>query len=120
AALDLDVDAHAVLVGLVAQLADALELLFLDQLGDLLDQARLVDLVRDLGDDDRLAPVVGDLDVGLGAHAHAAATGAVGQVDAADAVDDAAGREVRARDVLHQAFDVDRRIVDQGDGGVDH
>src|SRR5690606_5301217 len=53
AALDLDVDAHAVLVGLVAQFADALELLLLDQVRDLLDQARLVDLVRDLGDADR-------------------------------------------------------------------
>jgi enoyl-CoA hydratase/carnithine racemase len=55
AALDLDVDAHAVLVGLVAQLGDAFDLLFLDQLGDLLDQARLVHLVRKLGDDDRFA-----------------------------------------------------------------
>src|SRR3546814_1157740 len=62
AALDLDVDAHVVLVGLVAQLADALELLFLDQVGDLLDQPRLVHLVRDLGDDDRFAAVVGHLD----------------------------------------------------------
>ena len=84
AALDLDVDAHAVLVGLVAQLADALELLFLDQLGDLLDQPRLVHLVRDLGDDDRLAAVVVvDLDLGARAHAHAAAAGAVRGDDAA-------------------------------------
>ena len=120
AALDLDVDAHAVLVGLVAQLADAFELLFLHQLGDLLDQPRLVDLVRDLGDDDRLAAVVRDLDLGLGAHAHAAAAGAIGHVDAADAVDDAGRGEIRARDVLHQAIDVDLRLVEQRDRRVDH
>src|SRR3546814_15145210 len=98
AALDLDVDAHAVLVGLVAQLTDALVRLLLDQVGDLLDQPRLVYLVRDLGDDDRLAAVVGHLDVGARAHAHPAAAGAVGQVDAADAVDDPGGGEIRTRD----------------------
>ncbi|MCW0466481.1 hypothetical protein NB705_003554 [Xanthomonas sacchari] len=119
AALDLDVDAHAVLVGLVAQLADAFELLFLDQLGDLLDQPRLVDLVRDLGDHDRFAAVVLDLDLGLGAHAHAAAAGAIAGDDAGGAVDDAGSREIRAGDVLHQPVDVDLRIVDQRQAGVD-
>ena len=52
-ALELDVDAHAVAVGLVAQVADALDPLLLDQVGDLLEQAGLVDLVGQLGDDDR-------------------------------------------------------------------
>ena len=47
-------DADAVAVRLVAQVGDALDALLADQLGDLLDQPRLVDLVRDLGDDDRL------------------------------------------------------------------
>jgi hypothetical protein len=55
AATQLDDDAHAVLVGLVAQLGDAFDLLLFDQLGDLLDQTRLVQLVRQLGDDDLLA-----------------------------------------------------------------
>ena len=54
--LELDDDAHALAVGLVADVGDALDLLVADQLGDLLDQPRLVDLVRDLGGDDRLAP----------------------------------------------------------------
>src|SRR3546814_7718439 len=100
AALDLDVDAHAVLVGLVAQLTDALELLLLDQVGDLLDQPRLVYLVRDLGDADRLAAVVGHLDVGARPHAPPAAAGEVVQVDAADAVDAPGGGALRARDWL--------------------
>ena len=51
-ALELDDDPHAVPVGLVAQAADALDLLLPRQLGDGLDQVRLVDLVGDLGDDD--------------------------------------------------------------------
>ena len=56
AALELDDHAHAVLVGLVAQVGDALDFLVADQLGDALDQARLVHLVGQLGDDDGLAP----------------------------------------------------------------
>ncbi len=54
-ALQLDDDAHAVAIGLVAQIADALDALLAHQLGDLLDQRRLVDLIGDLGDDQRLA-----------------------------------------------------------------
>src|SRR5690606_3449016 len=111
--------AHAVLVGLIAQLGDALELLFLDQLGDLLDQPRLVDLVWNLGDGDRLAAVVGHFDLGLGADAHAAAAGAVAGDDTGGAVDDARGREIRAGDVFHQAIDIDLGIVDQRNAGVD-
>src|SRR5690606_34842018 len=52
--------------------------------------------------------------------AHAATAVAVGQVDAADAVDDAAGGEVRTGNVLHQPVDVDPWVVDQRDGRVDH
>ena len=83
-ALDLDVDPHAVAVGLVAQVGDAVDLLVLDEVGDLLEQRRLVHLVRQLGDDDR-HPVAADLlERDLGAHDDAAA--AVG-VHLADRVD---------------------------------
>ena len=54
-ALQLDDDAHAVAVGFVAQVGDALDALLAHQLGDLLDQRRLVDLIGNLGDDQRLA-----------------------------------------------------------------
>ena len=54
-ALDLDDDADAVAVGLVPELGDALELLLAHELADLLDEVRLVHLVGDLGEDDRLA-----------------------------------------------------------------
>ena len=54
-ALELDDDPQAVPVRLVAQVRDALDRLVANQFGDLLDQLRLVDLVRNLGDDDRPA-----------------------------------------------------------------
>ena len=97
-ALQLDDDAHAVLVGLVAQLRDALDELAAHEVGDALDQPRLVHLVRQFGDDDGLAAVVVVfLDVGLGAHHDAAAARRVGVIDLARAVDDAGRREIRAR-----------------------
>jgi hypothetical protein len=71
AALELDHHAHAGLVGLVLDVADALDLLLVHQLGDALQQRLLVDLVGHLVDDDRLALAAVDvLEVDLGAHHH--------------------------------------------------
>ena len=121
AALELDDDAHAVLVRLVAQLRDALDQLAAHQVRDAFEQAGLVHLVWQLGDDDRLAAVVVDLlDLGAGTHHDAAASGGVGAEDFAGAVDDAGRREIRARDQLHELRDRDRRVVDQRDAAVDH
>ena len=84
AALELDHHPHARLVGLVLDVADALELLLVDQLGHALEQVLLVHLVRDLVDDDRLALALVDvLEVALGAHHDPAAPGAVALAHAA-------------------------------------
>jgi hypothetical protein len=78
AAAQLDHHAHARLVGLVLDVADALDLLFVDEFGDPLQQVLLVHLVGDLVDDDRLARAAVDvLEMALGAHHHLAATSAV-------------------------------------------
>ena len=53
AALELDDDPHAFAVGFVAKVGDALDGLLADQIGDALDQLRLVDLIRNFGEDDR-------------------------------------------------------------------
>ncbi len=117
----LDHHAHALLVGLVAQLGDALDLLVLDQLGDLLDEPRLVHLIGQLMDDDRfLAAPVHLLDVGAGAHIDAAPAGAVGLHDASAAVDDAGGGEIRTLDVLHQVVRGQAVVVDQRQTAVHH
>src|SRR5918998_1231229 len=65
-ALQLDHYAHPVPVRLVTQVGDVLQLAVLHQLGYLLEQVALVDLVRDLRDHD-LGPIALDLlGVGLG------------------------------------------------------
>ena len=122
ATLQFNDDTHAVLVGLVAQTvgAYALDLLVLDQFGDFLDQARLIDLIGQFGDDDARLVAVGIFDLGTGAHIDAAAPGAVGLADAGCAVDDAGGRKIGARNVVHQVVDAERRVVDQRDTGIDH
>ena len=88
-ALELDHDADAVAVGLVAQVGDPLDVLALHQLGDALDQARLVHLVRQLGDDDRDAvALLLVLDAGARLHLHRAVAGRVGLADPGGAADD--------------------------------
>ena len=131
-ALDLDVDAHAVAVRLVAQVGDALDLLGADQLGDLLEQGGLVHHVRQLGDDDRHPAVAGLLEGDLGPDDDPAAAVGVHLADRVDglvlagdgvaaglvAEDRAAGREVRAGDVLAEVVRGQLRVVDEGSGGV--
>ena len=97
AALQLDDDAHAVAIGFVAQIGNAFDRFLADQLGDPLEQARLVQLIRDFGDDDLLAiALLRRFDLGAGAHLDRAAAGEVRLVDAALADDHAAGGEVGA------------------------
>ena len=87
---------------------------------DALDEARLVHLVGQLGDHDRLAVALADLlDADARAHRQPPAAGAVGGGDLLGAVDDAAGREIRPRHVLHQRGERQRRIIQQRQAGVD-
>ena len=116
--LQLDHDAVALPVALVADVGDAFDALVAHQFGHLLDHRRLVHLIRDLGDDDRFAVVADVLDMHLAAHHDRAAAGRIGAVDAGPAEHDAAGREIGTRNDLHQIGQVDRRIVDDGDGAV--
>ena len=122
AAFQLDHHPHALLVGLIADVGDALDLLLVDQLGDLLLQHRLVHLVRDLVDDDRLAVarLVHVLEVRLGAHHHPAAAGAVALAHARHPIDQRAGGEVGGRNLLDQLVDRRIRILQQQQAGGHH
>ena len=97
---------------LVAEVGDPLDLLLVDQLGDVRQQARLVDLVGELADDDLLAAVARLLELDLGAHHDAAVPGGVHLGDVAG-VDHAPGREVGPRDDPDQVLGADLRIVDE-------
>ena len=113
-ALQLDDDAHAVLVGLVPQVGDAFELLVANEIGDVLDQLRAVDLIRNFGDDDlRLVRGLLLLDHRTRAHHDATAPRLLIILDARAAVDVAARGEVRPLDELFEVAHRRVGIVDQ-------
>ena len=117
--LDLDDDAHALAVGLVADVGHPLDPLVVDELGDRFEQARLVDLVGDLEDDDLVLFALGrPLDKGLGPEMEDAPAVPVGVEEALAAVDDAARREVRALDVLEDVLERGVGVLDEVDDAV--
>jgi hypothetical protein len=119
--LELDHDPHALAVGLVTQVGDAVELALVHELGNALDQARLVHLEGDLRDDDRrAAALVVGFDRGPGAYREDAAAVAVGLPDRALAADEPCRGEVGARDVLHQLVDGELRLLEERDQSVAH
>ena len=120
AASQLDHHAQAVLVRFVADLGDALDALFLHQFGDLLDHARLVDLVGQFLDDDHIAVAVALLHVGASANVDAASPGSIRPDDSSAAIDDGASGKVRAADVLQQIVHGEPRVFQQRQAAVHH
>ena len=117
-AFQVDDDAEPVPVRFVPDVGDILEFLFVDEVGDFLDQVRLVDLVRDLRHDDALAVVLSRFDARLRPHHDAPASGRVCALDAIETVDDPPRREVRRFHELHQLFVRQRLILYQRDAPV--
>ena len=106
-ALQLDDDAHSFAVGFVAQVGDAFNALVVNELGDFLEQARLVRHVRDFRHDDLLAlALLLRLDAGAGADLNDSAAGLVRLVNPFDAENEAGGREIGAGHYRHQLFHV--------------
>ena len=118
--LELDDHPHAVAVGLIPEVGDALQPLFLHLLGDGGDEHALVDLVGQLCDNDPGALVVAAvlLKLGAGPDGHPAPTGGVGRPDAGAAHDDPLGGKVRPLHVLHQVGQVGFGVVQHADRRV--
>ena len=116
----LDHDAVAVAVGFIAQRRDSFDLLLAHQFADALDHVRLVHLVGNLGDDDRLAVTPEGLEFDLAAHHDRAAAEMIGGTDALAAENNSARREIGTGHDADQVFDREARIVDQRHAGIDH
>ncbi len=100
---ELDDDADPFAVGFVAEVGNALEALVLDEGRNLFDEPGLVDLVRQLIDDDRRPlALFGLADTGPRLHANDAAPGCVGVVDPLASEYVTRSRKVRARHEVHQ------------------
>ncbi len=113
-ALQFDHDAHAGPVGFVAQIGNALDPFLADQVGDLLDHRRLVHLVRDRVNDDRLALLADCFHGRFRPHDDRTASGGQGVARAGPAHNLCPGREIRRRDDVQQRTVGNLRIVQQG------
>ncbi len=113
----LDDNAHALAVGLVTQIADSVDLVFLDQVGDAHDQVGLVDLIRQFGDDDLVLAAFGGFQGNPGPHHDLAPSRTEGLHDALRAENDPRRGEIRAFDDLQQLLKRQLRVVDHGHDG---
>ena len=118
-AAQVDDDAHAAAVRLIIERRDALNLLVAHELRDLLDEARLVDLIRQLRDDDARLAVRQRLDAGVRAHLDDAAARRVRLADAVLTEHETCRREIRSLDDLHEVVDRRIRMVDEHQRAVD-
>ena len=101
-ALELDDDADAdPVTALVLDVGDAAQLAVADLLGDRGDEVVVVDLIGQLGDDDRRAAPRVFFDLHHAAHPDRSASGGVGVGNPLRANDQAGGGEVRTLDPLH-------------------
>ena len=110
---------HAVPVGVVVNIGNALDSLILHHVGNGFDEPGLVHLVGKLGDND-LKPAVFLLhNFRHGPHGDLAPAGGVSGPDARPAHNHSPGRKVRPLDVFHQILQAGVRIVDQVANRVD-
>ena len=118
-AFQLDLDARF-LIGKIAHAGYSGEGFLVHQLRDARLQYGAVHSVRHLADDDHGFSILIFLDLDLAAEAHGASAGAEIILDTAFSTDLASDREIGAFDVLHQAGEVDFRIVNHRANTVDH
>ncbi|MPM19417.1 hypothetical protein SDC9_65841 [bioreactor metagenome] len=107
-ALQLNDNAHAAAVRLIAQVRNGFDLAFAGQLCNTLNECGLVHLIRNLGDDDLVAVTLHLFDVGHTAHHQLSAASRVGLADVVFTNDHTAGGKIGTLDKLHQLFDRDR------------
>ena len=111
-------DAHSFPVALVANIGNALQLFLVHQLGNALNQGRLVHLVGQFGDDHRI-PIRAALGVqgfhnGHTAHGDGAAPTAIGLLDAPAPQDLTPGGEIGTGNHLKQLLVAQLRVADEG------
>ncbi len=112
-----------VLGGFIARIDDERQLLVVDELGELFDQASLLHQPGNLGDDDEIGAAAGVLLVPARPHPKRAAPGRIGFGDGLRRIDDhAAGRKIGARHVFQQRAapgigcvdEMERRVAELG------
>ena len=95
ASAQLNHHAHAILVRFITQSRDAINLLVLDQLGDLFQQARLVYLIRQLRDDNGLFAIFFIfLDLGACPHMYTPPASQISLANTSSTIDYSSSRKI--------------------------
>ena len=120
-ALNFDNNAQTVFIRLITELGDTFKLFLFDQLGDALNQACLVQLVGNFGNDNGLAT---SLFVHFNArfcpHIDTSAASTIGLNNSRSAIDNTGSGEIRPWNIFHQLIDGNLRIVDHRQTTFDH
>ena len=118
--LELDSNAKTVPIGFVPYLSNASHLIIDPYIVYLLDQDRLINLVRNLGDDDLLFSALQLFNLSSGTHHDATFTSLIGFLDLITALDNGSCREVWTRQKLHEFAHLGRRMINHIDNRVNN
>lgn len=111
-AFDVDDDSDAVTITVILDIGDAGDAVFLDGVGDFLNETDLLLHVGDFGDDDFLS-IFFFFDLALGAKGDGASAGAVAFDDSAAAANDSAGGEVGSGDAGEEIGQGCRGVIEK-------
>ncbi len=121
AAFQLDHRTHPGLVRFVADFGDAFQAFLANHLADLHQQIRLVHLIGQLVDDDRLTLATTDvLEVAARTHDHATASCAIPFLHPCQTVDETGGRKIGRGHIFDQLLDIHFGILEQRETRIDH
>ena len=116
--LEFDGNAKTIPVGFVPYLSNAGHLVIDPHIVNLLDQDSLINLVRNLGDEDLLFSALQLFNLSSGAHYDATFPSLVGFLDLISALDNSSCRKIWARQKLHEFVHLGRRMVNHIDSRV--
>ena len=119
-ALKLDDNAHAVAVGFIAQIGNAVDAFVAHQFSNAFDHRGLVHLIGNFADDDRRFVALAFFKTDAATHHDRAAACVIGRARAGTTQHDAAGRKIRGRHNFNQVFNGNIGIVDQRDAGINN
>ena len=119
-ALQFDHDAHAIAIALVANIGDIVDRLLIHQISDALNQARLIHLIRNLCNNDRLLVLGNALNRGASPHHETSAARSISLKDSSAAMNNSRRGKVRPLHKFQNFRQLRRGIVYQRDRRVDN
>ena len=117
--LELNGNAKTISVRLIPNFGNTGHLIVDTNIVNFLDQDSLVDLIRNLSNDDLLLAAFELLDLCLRADNHPSLTSFIGFLDLIATLDNGTGREIGSRKKLHEFVYLSRRMVDHVDHRID-